>query len=341
MRPDSIDGAGPSEATGIIVTDERGRITHVTDGVKRLGFDDVLLGIPLEKAFPDLAKDRRCTDSVPNRHRHVVRGMEFDVYGPISTRDGSIGQFILVKKCSPPVPSDSKLKEFSYDIEKVFSLSEVVAGIAHEVNNPLSFISGWIQMMLMDAADDDPKRETLRMLEQETERIARLIASLLDFARHHSPEKLPLSAVDVLEDVLVLVEYQLRTGNINVLRDFDPGVPQVYGDRHQLRQVFLNCIINARQAMGDGGTLTVRAKGHPGSLVKICFEDTGCGIPPETIDRIFEPFFTTKEGSGGTGLGLSTTRNIVEEHNGKIDVESTVGKGTTLTIWLPPYKKDE
>jgi two-component system NtrC family sensor kinase len=224
--------------------------------------------------------------------------------------------------------------------EKMASLGKLAASIAHEINNPLSGILTTAKLLLRTLQEgpvDDRSRASftrqLALVERETQRCTAIVRNLLDFARQREPT---LKATDVdacLDEALSLVRNQIAIQGIVLDRRRD-GVPPVQGDYGQLRQVFLNVILNACEAMGHGGTLTVATRPATGAAaVEVEIADTGTGIAPEHLSKIFDPFFTTKE--KGTGLGLSVVYGVVERHGGKIDLSSEVGKGTTMRIHLP------
>jgi signal transduction histidine kinase len=207
------------------------------------------------------------------------------------------------------------------------------------LNNPLGTISLRLEAVLGKTAADDLRRRPLEIVQQEVERMARLVASLLQFSR---PGREQVSTVDVCDEItktIELTEHHLRKRQVRVETGFAPGVPVIYADRQHLRQVFLNLFTNAADAMPSGGELRLKVRheeqagGEP--VVVIDVSDTGVGIPAELLDRVFEPFFTTKEEGKGTGLGLAICRRIVEQHQGKLAVESKVGEGTTIRITLP------
>jgi signal transduction histidine kinase len=221
--------------------------------------------------------------------------------------------------------------------EKLASLGVLAGGVAHEINNPLMVILGRTELMLMDE-DKLPEggKTNLETVRHETERIASIVQNLLTFSRKSRQEKIETVHVnDVLDRTLLLSEHQLTVGNVNVRREFDPDLPTIMANPGQLQQVFMNLIINAHHAMGEGGNLTVRTGMVPDDRVSIEISDTGCGIAPEDVNRIFDPFFTTKEEGKGTGLGLAVSRNIVDNHGGEIGVQSRLGLGTTFRVILP------
>jgi len=222
---------------------------------------------------------------------------------------------------------------------KLASVGELAASIAHELNNPLAIVSLRVETLLAQTATDDPRRRLLGVVEQEVDRMAGLVANLLQFSRRGQQRA---SSVDVGEDLvktLELVQHHFRSRHIRVVQEIASDVPVIQADRQLLRQVFLNLLTNAGDAMHEGGTLTLRVA--PGSLedgqpaVVIEFTDTGVGITPELLPRVMEPFFTTKEEGKGTGLGLAICRRAVQEHGGTINITSEVGKGTTVRIALP------
>ena len=220
--------------------------------------------------------------------------------------------------------------------EKLASLGVLAGGVAHEINNPLMVILGRTELTLMDEDIPSTARDNLDTIRQETERIAEIVHSLLTFSRKSRQEKIEdISVNDVLERTLMLSEHQLTLGNVRVIKELDPDLPEIRTNPGQLQQVFMNLIINAHHAMPDGGELTVRTSSLPEDRVFIEIEDSGCGIPSESLDRVFDPFFTTKEEGKGTGLGLSVSRNIVESQGGEIGVQSTVGLGTVFRVVLP------
>jgi two-component system, NtrC family, sensor kinase len=217
--------------------------------------------------------------------------------------------------------------------EKLAGVGKLAAGVAHEINNPLTCVLTNSSLMLSDLPPDDPRREDLQTIVDETLRCRKIVKGLLDFARQTKPQKQPLNLNKVVEDVLALVRNQASFQNIAIRTEMDPKLPPVLADADQMRQVVLNIILNAADAMPQGGTLRVRSYGDAGSnQVVLRISDTGTGIPVEIQHKLFEPFFTTKK--TGTGLGLAIAYGIMERHKGELKVESSPGHGTTIVVIL-------
>jgi PAS domain S-box-containing protein len=222
---------------------------------------------------------------------------------------------------------------------RLAGVGELAASIAHELNNPLGTVSLRVERVLSKTPADDPRRKALEVIDQEVERMAALVANLLQFSRAGRDQ---VSTVDVCEEVtktIDLVAHHLRKKQVRVEPHFAPGVPPIHADRQQLRQVFLNLFTNAADAMPAGGRLVphVRPGELPGPVPAVVVEiaDTGAGIPSDLLARVFDPFFTTKEEGKGTGLGLAICKRIVDQHRGKLEIESAVGAGTTVRVTLP------
>jgi two-component system NtrC family sensor kinase len=220
--------------------------------------------------------------------------------------------------------------------DRMASLGELAAGTAHELNNPLTSIIGFSQLLIEREVPDDI-REDLKLIYNEAQRAASVTKDLLTFARKHAPVRQPNQINSIIEDVLELRAYVHEMSNIDVVRNLTADLPQIMVDYFQMQQVFLNIIINAEYFMTEahnGGTLTVTTE-EQGDTVAISIADDGPGIPPENLQRIFDPFFTTKDAGKGTGLGLSICHGIVTEHGGQIHITSKLGKGATAFIELP------
>jgi signal transduction histidine kinase len=191
---------------------------------------------------------------------------------------------------------------------------------------------------LEDLTEDDPKRHALEVISQEVERMATLVSNLLHFSRRSHRQVSTLDLSEELRDSLDFIQYHLRSHKVVVVQDFANVLPTVQADRQQLRQVFLNLITNASDAMPEGGTLTVRSRAGTiaeQTAVVVEFSDTGVGVQTGDLPKLWEPFFTTKPEGKGTGLGLAICRRAVEEHRGTIEIETGPGKGTTVRITLP------
>ena len=227
-----------------------------------------------------------------------------------------------------------RLEEQLQHSEKMASIGLLAAGVAHEVNTPLAGISSYTQLLRADVTDDDPRAPLLEKIEKQTFRAAKIINNLLNFSRAGSSDLGPIDINRVLGDVLSLVEHQLDAARIKVRREMAPELPPVRGNENKIQQVFFNLILNARDAMPKGGWLTLKTDADA-SGVTIEVADTGHGISKEDVKRIYDPFFTTKGIGRGTGLGLSVTYGILQEHGGAIFVDSAPGKGTTFQVTLP------
>jgi hypothetical protein len=298
------------------------------------------LGEILDPVFFDMLRSAR-RDSpdgaaayrlpIATRHDPARRLLVNLATTPLRDSDGAIaGTIVVIEDISARVQLEEQLQIS----EKMASIGLLAAGVAHEVNTPLTGISSFVQMLMQGAEPDDPTTKVLEKIERQTFRAAKIVNGLLNLAR---PAQVDSGAVDinvVINDVLSLLEHQLRNGRIQVRKELQPVAPFVQGIEYKLQQVFLNLFLNARDAMPKGGWLTIVTR-SVGDKAVMEVSDTGSGIPVDQLSRIYDPFFTTKDIGKGTGLGLSITYGIVHEHGGTITCESAPGQGTRFTLMLP------
>lgn len=279
---------------------------------------------------------------------------------PLKRSDGAVEGVIII---SEDVTEKVLLGEELRRVEKLKAVGEFAAGLAHEINNPIGIISAYAQhlaeSMEGDSACSPSYVRGVRAIQEEAERCSGIVRNILEFSREAEAKFVAVNLPDIIDSVLFLVEQRAKSQNVTIEKYYDPSISAVIGDPDQLKQVFFNLVINAIQAMPDGGRLTISVKrdssvtlssprdgedqsgrfrdlGAPAreeQYITIEFSDTGCGIPGEYSDLIFKPFFTTK--SGGTGLGLAVSEGIIKNHSGTITVKSEPGKGSTFTVRLP------
>jgi signal transduction histidine kinase len=221
---------------------------------------------------------------------------------------------------------------------KLAAVGEMAAGIAHELNNPLTSVTGFAELALSDIPEDSETRKDLEIVMREAARARDVVRRLLDFARQGESARARASLNDVVEDVVALSRHLIHTSGVTLELDLQENLPWVLVDVNQMKQVLLNLIHNALQAMPNGGGLTISTESTPRGgrdWIRVSVHDTGVGIPKPDQARIFEPFYTTKGDQGGTGLGLSVTYGIITDHGGQIDVESLPGAGSKFSVWLP------
>ncbi len=230
--------------------------------------------------------------------------------------------------------------------EKLASIGKLAAGIAHELNNPLTGVLTFTSLLRKKMPEGSQDAEDLDLVIRETKRCASIIRRLLDFAREKAPEKKLADLNQIVRETVQFVERSAALQQIDIAMELDPGLPQLLVDADLIKQVVMNILVNAQQAIEERGHILVRSRLHAGKrlsafgnepvpAVEIAITDNGCGIPEANMHRIFDPFFTSKEVGKGTGLGLSVSYGIVKSHGGEIEVESKVGEGTTFRIYLP------
>lgn len=227
--------------------------------------------------------------------------------------------------------------------KKMASIGTFSSGIAHEINNPLNNISLSTDTLLeeFESMDHEETKEILTDIMSQTERASKIVKNLLDFSRAQSSETQPLYIDYILHKTTALIANELRIHKMTLRKQIADMMPQVNGDLQKLQQVFLNLIINAEQAIGDFGTIIVKAEATDKGYIRTDIIDDGPGIAQENLERIFDPFFTTKEAGKGTGLGLAIVYGIVKKHGGYIEVASKLGSGTTFSVYLPVYNENE
>ena len=235
---------------------------------------------------------------------------------------------------------NEQLKEYTQrqimKSERLATLGQLAAGVAHEINNPLGAVLMYAHLSLEEMDATDPRRENLEKAAGEATRCKNIVKGLLDFARQTEPKVEESDANEILERTLSLVGSQAMFQNIRIIKQLCLPPPKALMDGNQIQQVFTNIILNAAEALGGEGELTVATRmASDGESIEIEFTDTGCGIPPKNLARLFDPFFTTKEVGQGTGLGLAVSYGIVARHKGAIDVKSEPGKGATFIVKLP------
>ncbi len=343
-----------NSADAIVGLDEQGKVVSWNKGAALLfGFQtnevngkpfSVLL--PLEKQL--IGEDEVILERIS--HYGIVRNFELDC----ATKSGqrvivsltgstlkdeqgdSIGKALIMRDVT-------QLKQYEMELrqtEKLSFIGQISTGIAHEIGTPLNIILGNAEYLMMDTKSGEKDYDELKMIIGETNRIAKLIQQLLDFAR---PKKMRSKAVDLnseIQNVLQLLKSQIEKSSIELSLQLYENLPSVFGDAAQLQEVFVNLIVNAIHSMENGGKLTIStscSNEKDQRRVQVTISDTGYGIPKENLQMIFNPFFTTKEVGKGTGLGLAITQRIVQDHKGTISVESTVNEGTIFKLNFPVY----
>jgi PAS domain S-box-containing protein len=339
---------------GLIAVDEDGRITRCNSPFEEM-MDlrrDEALGRLVEDVFDKafamnlesiLGKSRWHLTEVRNAYklhtsdaagRQLILNVAIAPLRSISAQQ--TGAIIVLENVSSRV----KLEETLQQSEKLSSIGLLAAGVAHEVNTPLTGVSSYTQMLLGMVPETDPKHELLKKMHRQTERASNIVGNLLNFSRTGESEEFDeLDMNQLLNDTLQLLEPQLRKSNIEIVKEYADSLPRVYASAGKLQQVYTNLILNARDACNGGGTITLRTFSHNGDGVTAEVADTGEGIPPENLKKVFDPFFTTKGIGNGTGLGLAVTYGIIQEHAGTIEVASTESVGTTFRTVLPTAQK--
>jgi two-component system, NtrC family, sensor kinase len=333
---------------GILVVDFDGRITTWNSALEEM------FGIARERALRRNVRDildRDLIETIQNvigqegwslrDTRHIYkynastedgRPLTLNVsLAPFEAARGVVtGTLVVIEN----VTERAQLEEQLVQREKLSSIGLLAAGVAHEVNTPLAGISSYTQMLLQQVPETDSKRKMLEKIQTQTLRASGIVNNLLNFSRTGDTQFREIDLNRVLDDTLQLLEPQLRNSKFEIARNYGAELPAAYGNASKLQQVFMNLVLNARDAMPAGGRLTINTRLVDTSLV-VDLRDTGIGIAPENIARIYDPFFTTKEVGQGTGLGLALSYGIIQEHSGRIFVESRPGEGTHFTIKLP------
>jgi len=353
-----------SSVDGIMVTDMKGNIIIFNKGAEVLTghtAEEVIGKVHITQIYPEgvakeIMKKLRSPEYggigkfIPSQLNIVNKyGEEIPIqlsatliYDEEGKEVASVGIFTDLR---PRLMMENKLQETHLQLvssEKMASLGKLAAGIAHEINNPLGGILIYSSLMMEDLPEGDPKRGDLARIVQEASRCKDIVKSLLEFARQTEPKMEPTDINRAITDGLFFLENQALFHNIKIIKNLDPFLPFVRGNASQLKQVLINIIVNAAEAMHGNGTFTITSypsQDRKGIILE--FTDTGEGISEENLTRIFDPFFTTKEVGKGTGLGLATSYGIIEDHGGRISVRSKVGEGTTFTIELPTYPEEQ
>jgi two-component system NtrC family sensor kinase len=332
----------------ILALDSAGRITSCNrafEDLYRVRRDDIA-GTPVDGLFPTdvMASIHRATGtrgwvlkSPGNIYKLYLgdrRGAKLIVDMSIIPLRGSLDSDSGCLLVMDDITEKVELADQLLQAEKLSSLGLMAAGIAHEVNTPITGISSYTQMLLKETPASDERKSILEKIEKQTFRAAGIVNGLLNFARLNGTEYQDLDVNRLLQESLSLLEHQFSRSGIRVSRSLDASIPMVFGNGGKLQQVFVNLLLNARDAMPGGGELRVHT-GMNESMVIVDIEDTGTGISEDAIKRIYDPFFTTKGTSKGTGLGLAISYGIVQEHGGRILVDSEPGKGTRFRLKLP------
>jgi len=261
----------------------------------------------------------------------------FELFAALSL--SSLIIYLIFRRLEMKSEELRKTQEQLVQAGKLASTGQLAAGVAHELNNPLTTVSGYAQLLLKRLNKKDPNFKKIEAMAEEAQRCKVIIENLLDFSRQAGRRNYQTLNINTpLKNTLSLVEEQMRLQNVRIIRNLSSHLPRIKAHPRQLEQVFMNIVSNALDSMPNGGELrTVTRKIDNG--VEVAFIDNGCGIKSEDLDKVFNPFFTTKRPGRGVGLGLSVSYGIIREHGGEIGVESEEEKGSTFTIRLPIKEK--
>jgi PAS domain S-box-containing protein len=331
----------------IFLADSRGGLLDINEaGIGMLGFtareelpgavnlSEILVRPGVEELFEELSlngfiKDQEYT-------LKAMDGAELEVLFSCKTVTDGNGEMTGLEGIIKDITQRKNMEQQLLQSYKLTSLGQLSAGVAHEINNPLGLILGYTQLLLKGKSKGEQRVEDLRTIERHTRNCKRIVQSLLNFARRTETKRTAVDINRTIREVLVIMRHQLELEGLRIETYLDESLPSVMGDSEKLKQVLMNLILNAKQAIAGQGEIIVSSE-HADSEQKaiIRIHDTGDGIAPEFISKVFDPFFTTKPTGQGTGLGLSLSYGIVKEHGGDLTVESDPGKGSIFSIVLP------
>jgi two-component system NtrC family sensor kinase len=260
------------------------------------------------------------------------------IYDSSGKEIATVGSFVDLKERLEMERALRRTQEQLLQSEKLAAMGRLTSQIAHELNNPLYGIMNTLELLKTEISPESKRRKILEMALSETVRLSELLRKMLSFSKPDQEEKQAVDLNTVVDEILLLHEKQLQENDIKIKTSFAEELPQISASKDQLRQVFLNLVANARDAMPDGGTLTVTSAADP-EYVRIEIADSGIGIKEEHLKKIFDSFFTTKDSVKGVGLGLSVCYGFIKDHGGDIQVESKLDSGTTFTITFPIFKE--
>jgi two-component system NtrC family sensor kinase len=271
---------------------------------------------------------------VVNRHRGLDVNLEARDYGEVSDLAESFNRMMGYLRASEDAKKEMEARLRQAD--KLASIGQLGAGVAHEINNPLSLILGYTNLLRKECTANEQSKADLDIIYNNARLCKKIVEDLLYFSRQTTANHVPADMNKAVEIAAASLEETFRKGGVGITRDYDPSLPPLFADEEKMRRVFNNLLMNSFQAMKEGGRITVKTEyDKEKNGVRIIFSDTGSGIPENLIGKIFEPFFTTKPTGQGTGLGLAVSYGIVKEHGGEISVESEEGAGTSFTLWFP------
>jgi two-component system NtrC family sensor kinase len=330
----------------VFILDSDARFVDINQaGLNTLGFSrrEELIGhVQLESLFSDpkdysqlmdqllergFVKDKECDLKARN-------GVESHILLSATLRKDSVGAVSSYEAIAKDITARVQMERQLQQADKLASLGQISTGLAHEINNPLGVMLGYTQLLLRDHKAGSQIHEDLKTIEKHARNCKAIVEDLLKFARGSCTKKSHINLNESLSEVLSLLSHQFELDNVALITDLEPDLPEITADGEKLKQVFMNLLMNAKQSISGEGSIRVVSSKGPDEL-RISFADTGCGISPENMRKIFDPFFSTKPVGEGTGLGLSVSYGIVQDHNGKILVESNPTSGSMFTIVLP------
>ncbi len=342
---DFLNSIIESSLDSIITTDLKGNITSFSKGAeKTLGYTArEMIGRSILDLYPKKLRDQGAWpkillkgEEIKNKTVKMVdkKGRHIDISLSLSLMRNSSGNPIGTVGVGRDITKERRLEQQLLQSDKLASIGQLASGVAHEINNPLGNISLYALLLREDILEGKPRVEDIEVILEQIEAASKIVSDLLDFSHQYRPAFLRVDVNETINKTLRVVDHQLSVNGITVEKKLAKNLPEIRGDIGKLQQVFLNLIVNAFQAMPDGGKLTLITR-KENNRVYVWVKDTGIGIPEKHLSKIFDPFFTTKPVGEGTGLGLSVTHGIVKEHKGEITVDSKVGVGTTFKITFP------
>ncbi|MBI5604410.1 MAG: PAS domain S-box protein [Deltaproteobacteria bacterium] len=338
----------------LFICDEEGTILDMNfSGVEMLGFQDRgdLVG---QNLFKEFFLDQAVAAAVRNGLEEkgflkdvelrlkTKKGNEYIVLFSGTVTRGGEGLPAGFEGIVKDITSRKQMEIQLLQADKLASLGQLSAGIAHEINNPLGLVLGYTRLILKEIDPATPITNDLKVIEKHALNCKKIVENLLRFSRATSTTKSPVNLNQLIQEMIAVVENKFNLEKVQVESHLAPDLPPTMADPDKMGQVFMNILMNARQAMERAGIITVSSNWDPETRhIRLSFEDTGSGIPPEILHKIFDPFFTTKPVGMGTGLGLAVSYGIVKDHEGEIRVESTPGEGSRFTVDLPIQEPEE